>query len=539
MLSSSGADAPSLELTELALRLSDPEFAHADSLRELRPTLHRIVVAPAISGAVKTLVVQALLLLDDPRLDGTTSAGASLLQKIRKLLESALAAYTATPATPVHGILTRAEFSPNALLAPETEPALIEEFTIEAREQLAIAESSLLVLDTDPDDHQAVDTMFRALHTIKGTSAFLGIEHVTELAHHAESVLSRVRAGTARCVGDLSNLLFRAIDMLDAILVTIESAHVGDVPMLPDGFRELLAVLRNQPDTQPRATDLAPRVSGSMRRLRLADAGVRVRATDLDRLADVVREITLTHAMLARDPALRTNANAELARKLAHAESIVEELNGVTVELRTVPFAATLQRVVRTARDVANQRGKSIEIITDGEALQIERTAADGLGESLLHLVRNAVDHGIEPMEARVAAGKPARGRVRVTAQKLGTNLIVEIADDGVGLDARKLVRRAIECGILSEGIDLSEQEAFSLILRPGFSTADVVTDVSGRGVGMDVVRSNVEALGGTIDISSRVGAGTAFTIRLPFRSRPMRNVDTWGEPPRTIGLIA
>jgi two-component system chemotaxis sensor kinase CheA len=543
MLSSSGADAPGLELTELALRLADPAFANADSLRELRPTLHRIVVAPAVSGAVKTLVVQALLLLDDPRLDGTTAAAASLLQKIRKLLESALAAHSITPATPVHGILTRAEFSPNALLAPDTDPALIEEFTVEAREQLAIAESSLLVLDTDPDDQQAVDTMFRALHTIKGTSAFLGIEHVTELAHHAESVLSRVRAGTARCVGDLSNLLFRAIDMLDSILITIERAHVGDVPMLPDGFRELVAVLRTQPESgaaaQPRAAETAPRVSGTMRRLRLADAGVRVRATDLERLADVVRELTLTHAMLARDPALRSSANADLARKIAHAESIVEELNGVTAELRTVPFAPTLQRVVRTARDVANQRGKSIEIVTDGEALQIERTAADGLGEALLHLVRNAVDHGIEPTDVRVAAGKPARGRVRIAAQKLGSNLIVEITDDGAGLDARRLVRRAIECGIISTDIDLSEQEAFSLILRPGFSTADVVTDVSGRGVGMDIVRSNVEALGGTIDISSRVGTGTAFTIRLPFRSRPMRNADTWGEPPRTIGLIA
>ena len=211
-MSKPGAGVPSFELTELALRVTDLTTNNADALRELRPTLHRIVVAPAVSGAVKTFVVQALLLLDDPRFDGMASSGGGshgrqLLLKIRKLLDSALAAHANAMPTPATGIAAaRPEFSPDSLLSPETDPSLIEEFTIEAREQLAIAESALLVLDTDPDDLQAVDTMFRALHTIKGTSAFLGVEHVTELAHHAESLLARVRTGAARCDGPLSNL---------------------------------------------------------------------------------------------------------------------------------------------------------------------------------------------------------------------------------------------------------------------------------------------------------------------------------------------
>jgi two-component system chemotaxis sensor kinase CheA len=543
-MSQPGAGVPSFELTELALRIADLTPHNADALRELRPTLHRIVVAPAVSGAVKTLVVQALLLLDDPRLDATNRTrahGAPLLLKIRKLLDAALAAHASAAPTPVAGIsAVRPEFSPDALLSPETDRSLVEEFTVEAREQLAIAESSLLILDTDPDDLQAVDTMFRALHTIKGTSAFLGVEHVTDLAHHAESLLARVRNGAARCDGPLSNLLFRAIDMLDAILAAIE--NVDDdrtVAMLPDGFRDLLAALRENQDFKSTSTPAAPRVSGSMHRLRVSDSGVRVRSADLDRLTDVVRELVLTHSMLARDAALRSGANADLARKLAHAESIVEELDAVTNELRTVPFANTLQRVVRLARDVAMQAGKTIEIVTDGETVMIERSTAEAVGEALLHMVRNAVDHGIEPSEERETAGKPSRGRVRVSAQRLGSSLVVELTDDGIGLDARKLVRHAVERGMLSEGIELSEEEAFSLILRPGFTTARVVTDISGRGVGMDVVRSNVEALGGTIDIASRAGAGTSFTIRLPFRPHAARTMDTWGEPTRTIGLIA
>jgi len=193
----------------------------------------------------------------------------------------------------------------------------------------------------------------------------------------------------------------------------------------------------------------------------------------------------------------------------------------------------------RLARDTAQQSGKSIELELLGEELSIERTMAEGLAESLIHMVRNAIDHGIEGSEVRARQGKSPAGRLRIAADRDGEQLVVTVSDDGRGLDARRLTLHAVDRGILSSGIELSEQEAFSLILRPGFTTAAIVTDLSGRGVGMDVVRSNVEALGGTIDIDSRVGVGTTFTIRLPFRSRPPRNVETWGEPARTIGLIA
>ena len=540
-MSPPGAVVPSRELDALASRLADLTAGGADALRDLRPALHRVVVSPELSGAVKTLVVQALLLLDDPRLhDASTQGGAQLLLKIRKLLESAMATHASgSVPTPVAGIaLTRAEFSPDALLSPDTDPALVEEFVVEAREQLAIAESALLVLDSDPGDMQAVDTMFRALHTIKGTSAFLGVEHATELAHHAESVLARVRAGTARCVGDLSNLLFRAIDMLDAMLVAIEGAAEHEVAMLPDGFRSLLDVLRDEPPPVAPG-DTAARVSGSMRRLRVGESVARVRAIDLDHLADVARELSRTHAMVARDPALRAQANAELARKVAHAEGLVAELEIVVNELRTVRFGATLQKLARHARDLAQQSGKSVELDLDGEDLMLERPAADALAESLAHMVRNAIDHGIEGAEVRERQGKPPAGRLRIAAARDGDELAVVVADDGRGLDAARLTRHAVDRGIVSSGMTLSEQEAFSLILRPGFTTAPIVTDLSGRGVGMDAVRSNVESLGGTLEIDSRAGAGTTFTIRLPFRTHARRDVPTWGELPRTIGLIA
>jgi two-component system chemotaxis sensor kinase CheA len=533
------ASAFASELTEVSARLDDLEAGRGDALAALRPALHRVVVAASFSGAVKTLIVQALLLLDDPRI-GDGPSGAPLLLKVRKLVQAARGAHAETG--PVHppSQSGRVEFSPDALLSPDTDRDLVDEFVLESREQLALAESALLALDSDPDDADALDMLFRALHTIKGTSAFLGVEHATELAHHAESLLARVRAGSAMCTGELSNLVFRSIDMLDAMLVAIERATDGETAMLPDGFRPLLANLRDGSSTDAPLAAGQRRVSGQMRRLRVADTSVRVRSADLDRLVGVVRELVLTHSMLSRDSALRSAANQELARKIAHAERLAFELEEVATELRTVSFAASIQKLSRLARDLAYQSGKSIELITEGQDVLVERTMADALADPLMHMVRNAIDHGIESAEERSRAAKPETGQLRVTVRRLGTQLVIELSDDGRGMQAGRLVQAAVERGLISPDASLSDDEAYGLIFRAGFSTAAVVTDISGRGVGMDVVRANVESVGGSIEISSRVGRGTTFTIRLPFRSQPARTAQqSWVDSQRTIGLIA
>ena len=532
--------AAAYELEDIARRLGELVAGDTRALALLRPALHRVVVAETFSGEVKTLLVQALLLLDDPRIsDGT--GGNQLLPKFRKLFTAAQAAHARRPrpTTPLAhaAISARAEFSPDALLSPEVDQSLLQEFLVEAREQLQNGEAALLVLDSDPDDLQALETLFRSLHSIKGTSAFLGIEHATELAHHAESLLGKVRAGSLACTAELSNLIFRAIDTLDAMLVAIEQRREGEVPIVPEGYRELLADLRDGPTVAGNTSNATPRSLGQFRRLLSADLNVRIRAVELDRLADVVHELVATHEMLARDVSMR--ANPELARKTAFAERLAFELEDMMSELRTVPFSASLQRLARLARDAAYQNGKSVELTMEGDDVLVERVTVDSLADPLMHMVRNAIDHGIEPTSERIAAGKPPAGRLQITAKRDGPQVVVEVTDDGRGIDQARLKAIAVERGLVSADALLDEHDIFALLFRPGFTTASVVTDLSGRGVGMDVVRTNVDAIGGTIDVSSRLGAGTTFTIRVPYRMHNARSGQQWEQSNSPIGLIA
>ncbi|HEY4304007.1 MAG TPA: Hpt domain-containing protein, partial [Gemmatimonadaceae bacterium] len=437
-MSSPGAVAVDLE--EVALRLADLAAGNVDALPALQLTLRRAVVSPVLSGAVKTHVVQALLLLEDPRVLDATATGAPLVFKIRMLIEAALAAHAAAPANAMTSAErpTRLEFSADALISPELDRELVDDFVVESREQLAMAESALLALDADPDDSNALEVMFRALHTIKGTSAFIGIEYITELAHHAESMLDRVRSGAAVCSGELSNLLFRSIDMLDSMLASIEAVQAGEVAMLPSGFRELLQALRNDLPASPFHRG-APRVSGSVQRVRAAESMVRIRASDLDRLVGAVRELVLTHNMVSRDSTLRSGAHPDLARKFVHAEGLVFELDELANTLRNVAIAATMQKLARIARDAAYHSGKSIELVTVGEDVLVERATAEALADPLMHMVRNAIDHGVESMEERSRAGKPASGVLRIEAQRVGGELVIAMGDDGRGLDPQRL----------------------------------------------------------------------------------------------------
>lgn len=426
-----------------------------------------------------------------------------------------------------------------SLLPADVDRALLVDFITESRELLEQAEAALLGLESDPDDAEAVNTIFRAFHTIKGTSAFLALHAITEFAHHAETVLSRVRDREIRCVGGYADLALRSCDLLRALLEASQDALEGNGPAMPHGFVELLRVVRNpeaagiseaggsapghdgggrpQAAALPRdgATGSGARRGGGERSG--GEATVRVRTERLDRLIEMVGELVIAESMISQDPVVRHGGHLELNRKVAHAEKIVRELQDLSMAMRMVPLKAPFQKVARLVRDLGIRSGKRVEFVAEGEETEIDRTMVDFLGDPLVHMVRNSVDHGIEPAEVRRAAGKPAHGTVRLSAYHASGNVVVELHDDGRGLDREKIVRKAVQQGLIATGEGMTDQEVFELIFAPGFSTADRVTDVSGRGVGMDVVRRNIEALRGRIDIQSVAGQGTTFLVRLPL----------------------
>lgn len=455
-------------------------------------------------------------------------------------------------------------------LPPDADPHLLGEYIVESRDYIEGAEAALLALETNPDDAEAINVIFRAFHTIKGTSAFLGVTCVAELAHRAESLFSRIRDREIRYGGGYADLALRSVDMLKLLLRSVQNALGGEPMGKPEGYDELMRLLADpeaagisgKPCAEPtlrvgeilvgqgkaereevdavaaaqgeqpigvalvksevastaevaQALRIQQRLSGISDRA--ADSTVRVRTDRLDRLIDMVGELVIAHSMIAQDETVVGGGYYELQRKVSHAGKIVRELQDLSMSMRMVPLKATFQKMARLVRDLAHKSGKIVEFIPDGEDTEIDRNMVDIVSDPLVHMIRNAVDHGIERPEEREQKGKPKAGRVYLSAYHAGGNVVLELRDDGKGLDRDKIVRKAMERGLIESDKGMSDHEIYNLIFAPGFSTADKVTDVSGRGVGMDVVRRNVEALRGRVDITSEPGQGCTFSLRLPL----------------------
>jgi two-component system chemotaxis sensor kinase CheA len=421
-------------------------------------------------------------------------------------------------------------------LPDDADRDLLPDFITESGECVTNSEAALLQLEANPSDEEAVNTVFRAFHTVKGTSAFLGLTRIAAFAHEAESLLSRVRDKEIAYAPGCADLSLRSADMLKALLTVVEQALAGDGRMpIPDGYFELLDALANYDpardaagvtpiasravvDLHPSA-DAAPVAVAATQTTtsQSGDATIRVRTDRLDRLIDMVGELVIAQSMIAGDDGFHSGQQHELLRKVTHAGKIVRELQDLSMSMRMVPLRPTFQKLARVVRDTATKAGKTVQFVTEGDDVEIDRTMVDRLGDPLVHMVRNAVDHGVEPPQERTANGKPSLGVVRLHAYHASGNVVVELIDDGRGLHRDKIVKKAIEKGLIETDKGMSDSEVFNLVFAPGFSTAEKVTDISGRGVGMDVVRRNLEAIRGRIDITSTPGSGTTFAIRLPL----------------------
>jgi two-component system, chemotaxis family, sensor kinase CheA len=414
---------------------------------------------------------------------------------------------------------------------PEDIP-LVRDFIGEARGHLESAEADLLKLEEQPEDHELINSIFRGFHTIKGVAGFLNFKQIGQLAHAAENLLDRARKGELTVTSGVLDLVLQAVDMAKAMIAAIETAVERQTPIGAHlGLSELLPRLRDgatgaapaapaavSPAAGPPAeTRTPPAPEAAAHAATAAEATVKVSTGRLDSLINMVGELVIAQAMVNQDLTRLVSGQPRVARNLSHLSKITRELQDLTMAMRMVPIQGVFQKMARLLRDLSRKAGKQIDLKIVGGETELDRNLVEALADPLVHMVRNAADHGIELPEDRVRLGKTAAGHVELRAYHQGGNIVVEIRDDGRGLHQQKILAKARQAGLVKEGQELTEQEIFRLIFHPGLSTAEKVTDVSGRGVGMDVVRKNVEALRGRIDIESAEGKGSTFAIRLPL----------------------
>ena len=425
-----------------------------------------------------------------------------------------------------------------AILAAD--PEMLGMFVGEALDHLGTIESVVLRLEGAPADVKLLNDVFRPFHTVKGNAGALGVTSVQELAHCVESLLDLARAGRHAMGPDEFDIVLRAVDLLTGMMQELPDRVATGAPSSMTARRDALmeavdaliaggssatVAVEAEPEAEPMAIAgggasgaAAPGGRGmGTRRASEATSTIKVDTGKLDNLIDMVGELVIAQSILAEDPALARSADERLGRRLAQLKRITSDLQRSAMSMRMVPIRQVFQKMARLVRDLSKQSGKHIELVLLGEETELDRKVVEDINDPLMHMVRNSVDHGIESRERRAAAGKPAQATLRLSASHEGGNVVIEIADDGAGLDTDRILAKAVANGLVGAGAQLAPADVHQLIFQPGFSTAEKVTEISGRGVGMDVVRRNIDALRGRIDIHTARGQGTTFSIRLPL----------------------
>lgn len=441
--------------------------------------------------------------------------------------------------------------APKAMTISEEDAPLVLDFITEAGEHIETAESAMLELENHPGDGELVNKIFRGFHTIKGMAGFLNLSDIQSLAHSAENLLDLARKNQLVMAGVNSDVAFESIDALKKMLSGLQNSMEAGTPILPfEPLPPLLEKLKAaaegrapaaaapsqpappQPAAAARTEELDKKLDGMLEeasdapKAKAASAASSTHATEdkvkvsiarLDSLINLAGELVIAQLMVAEQVNSSESFEHELARKVSHQGKIVRELQELSMAMRMVPVQGVFQKMSRLARDLTRKAEKQVDFVTSGEETELDRTVVDKIADPLVHMVRNALDHGVEKAEDRVKAGKPPVGHVELRAFHQAGNIVIELQDDGKGLDKDRIVKKAVEQGLVEPGQEIPEEEAFKLIFHPGLSTAEKITSISGRGVGMDVVKKNIEALRGRVDISSAKGKGTTFTIRLPL----------------------
>ncbi len=449
----------------------------------------------------------------------------------------------------------------------EDDMEILVDFISEAGENLDSIEINLIELEQDPENKDIINDIFRPFHTIKGVSGFLSLTKINKLSHTTENFLDSARSGDFIINDTATDVILESVDTLKKLLDKVqEGTETGFIPpsneinidALSDKLKKLQAALasgdtepigeilvqkgnltsqdldqaletqKDQPDkkigeilidenkvapTQVASALMKQKQAVKQVKKQPAATQVKVSTQKLDDLVDYAGELVIAQSMLKQ----KTANDSDLSQSVTQLGQIVSNMQVIAMSMRMIPIKATFMKMIRLVRDLSRKSGKQINLTMEGEDTEIDRNVVDALYEPMVHMIRNSCDHGIEENQFRLEQGKPSQGEVVLRAYHKGGHIIIEIDDDGKGLDKDRILEKAMSTGLITSGDQMTDAQIYDLIMQPGFSTAKEITDVSGRGVGMDVVRSGIERFRGQLNIESEKGKGSKFTISFPL----------------------
>jgi two-component system chemotaxis sensor kinase CheA len=406
-------------------------------------------------------------------------------------------------------------------LADFDREAVLASFLAESEEGLDVMERVLVQMESSPSDPELVHNIFRVAHSIKGNATSLQLSELAGFAHVVEDLLDVFREQHTLPSPDLISLLLKAVDELRAMVSTASTGNQELTPGQQNLRREIAHEVKKRSERVVNASGTAGDSGSTAKADTLPGPGHRTLRADvekLDHMLNLTGEIVIAQGRLRRMiQKLGTEQGRAILEMHREAERLYMDLQSEVMSIRMVPVGPLFRQLVRSVRDLARSHGKIARLEVVGGDVEVDTTVLEQLKDPLLHLVRNAVDHGLEKTEVRESQGKNPCGVIRLTAAHSGGNIIVTLQDDGAGFDRERILDKARRVGLVSAKEEIREQDIYDLVFQAGFSTAESVTDLSGRGVGLDVVRRNINTLRGTVEISSTAGKGSTVTIRLPL----------------------
>ena len=468
--------------------------------------------------------------------------------------------------------------------AAEVDPEFLDDFIVETKEHIEKIEMDVLTLENESENMETIHSLFRSFHTIKGLAGFVEQDLIQKIAHQTETLLDSCRKGSVRVNKIIIDLILNSSDYIKKLCDNLKQKNeqpfleivdlhikklenrgehiypgapadndkngslgirkIGEILIASGKAREneIDQMLEKQKTVYPqlklgqiavKEKKLeAKEVIESLRvqedikaasRSHSPDGGyMRIPTQKVDSLVDMMGELIITQSLIEQEASLRFNSNDSFISNLLRMSRITKDIQNLSMSLRMVSLKSTFQKISRIARDTVAELGKNVNVLISGEDTEIDRGVAEKLLDPLLHLVKNAISHGIEDEKSRAEKGKPAQGLLKVNAFSKRGNVYIEISDDGSGISYEKVYKKAVEKKLIDSSRDYSQEEIANFIFLPGFSTADKVDNVSGRGVGLDVVKTEISGIGGRVEVFSQPGSGSTFVLKIPMNMAVM-----------------